>query len=221
MLLKNFKNLVQKLSLFFLILSLYSCERKSELIVAQTKINDNIFGYSRILKLYSDSTFQLSDKPQNKTFKKDTIFIGKYSIVKDTIYFLDKIYNRDKAILQKGYLEILSTSPMKFELLKNKSTISSDLYAKTNSDFTFFTYTKEYFGKDLIGKNSSLNNNEILKVRRIIQSIIKKNRGDFYSGLNENDYYKQCVVIINSKNEKEIKIDCLAKEFDFETGVAI
>jgi len=191
-----------------------SCKEDPELVVGQSIVDDEAVGYKRTLKLFTDGTFMFSDSSQRTFLKRDTIIKGKYSIKKDTIYFQNPLYHFKKGILTNGYFELLSSSPLKLEILKNNSEISSEIYTDTKSDFTFFTYTKEYFGKDLIGKNSSLNEDEILKVKSLIQSAIEKNRSKFRSNFNEGDYYKQCIVIINSKNEKEVKIRCVAKKSD-------
>lgn len=207
--LKNFKYLI----IIILVLSLYSC-KDPELIVAKNVVTSKFSGYTRTMKFLRDSTFTFTDSSHDKVFKNsDKTSKGTYWIKNDTIYFKKEFYYFKKAILKNGYLELLRSSPIKINLLKNKSSIV-DKIDQNIPDFAFFTYTKEYFGKDFIGRNSSLNNDEILKVKKLIQSVIEKNRNDFYRGLNENDYYKQCIVIINSKGEKEININCLAKKSD-------
>ncbi|MDQ7962420.1 hypothetical protein [Flavobacterium lindanitolerans] len=189
-----------------------SCKEDPELVVGRCNSNDKFLGLTRTLKLFKDNTFMYSDSSLNRGIESDTIIKGKYIIKNDTIYFQDRFYYFKKGILTNGYFELLSPRPLKFELLKNNSQINSEIYTDTKSDFTFFTYTKEYFGKDLTGKNSSLNEDEILKVKSLIQSTIEKNRDKFYHNFNEGDYYKQCLVIINSKNEKEVSIHCIGKK---------
>ncbi|MEZ0004981.1 hypothetical protein ABH942_000324 [Flavobacterium sp. 28YEA47A] len=192
-----------------------SCKEDPELVVGHSLVNDPALGHKRTLKLFKDSTFMFADSSLNRGLDRDTIIKGKYTIKNDTIYFQDPFYYFKKGILTNGYFELLSPRPLKFELLKNNSQINSKIYTDTKSDFTFFTYTKEYFGKDLIGKNSSLNEDEILKVKDLIQATIEKNKAKFYSNFNENDYNKQCMVIINSKNEKEVQIHCISKKSSF------
>ncbi|WP_447637576.1 hypothetical protein [Flavobacterium microcysteis] len=191
-----------------------SCKEDPELVVGQSIVDDETLGYKRTLKLFTDGTFMFSDSSQRTFLRHDTIIKGKYTIKNDTIYFQNPFYHFKKGILTNGYFELLRSDPLKLEILKNNSEINSEIYTDTKSDFTFFTYTKEYFGKKLIGKNSSLNEDEILKVKSLIQSTIEKNRAKFYSNLNESDYYKQCMVIINSKNEKKVKIHCIGKKSD-------
>lgn len=211
------KDMIVSLCLFIFCFISLGCEEDSELIVAKAVLEDEISGYTRTLQFFKDSTFQFSESSQNRIFKSDSIIKGKYSIVNDTIYLLNKIYNREKAILKNGYLELLSTSPLKFNLLKNNSNITSELYTDDHSDFTFFTYSKEYFKNDFIGKgkNSSVSGQEIEIVKNLIQKSINENRDKFYSNLNESDYYKQCLVIVNDKNEKELSINCLSKKSEF------
>ena len=99
---------------------------------------------------------------------------------------------------------------MKIELL---FTLKGNYKIKT--DFTFFTYNREYDHIFKQGVSVDLDENDIAKIRELIQNTIKERTKEFIHYTNENEYYKQCIAIINNNNEKEVWIQCLSKRSPF------
>jgi len=158
----------------------------------------------------------LSFTPYDTTVNKQESFCGKYLISNDTLYF-EGNKSFKKAILKNGYVEFLRNS-FKILLIENRTTIHSVRQLQNQTDFTFFTYNRVYEYHFKQGACVDLNENDIIKIRELIQNTIKENSKQFIHFSSENEYFKQCISILNNKNEKEVWIQCLAKRSSFSDG---
>ena len=192
----------------FLILGCNSSHDK--VIIAQNEGKVNSFGFLTRLEMDRNRTYILSFTPYDSLVYKKQFYSGKYQISNDTFYFEgNRIFK--KAVLKNGYIEFLQNS-FKISLIENRTSIHSEKQLQGQKDFTFFTYNSKYEYLFKKGTNVDLNENDIIKIRKIIQSVIKKESKQFIHYSNENEYYKQCISILNNKNEKEVWIQCLSKE---------
>lgn len=197
--------------LFFLLILTSSCVNDNTILLAETKTNINNFGRTTRLEMYSDSNYLLSftfcDPYEEPTFLK-----GKYTIHNDSIYlFNDTEGDTLKAILQNGFIELLYI-PRKIKLLKNTTSIKHHKTNYTSSDFTFFTYTDNFKNIFDTGTNTYISKKDIVNIRQLLNLSIREWSTKYNSNIKESLYVKQCISIINKKNEIEIWINGVSKE---------
>ena len=196
-----------------IIVLLWGCNNtQNRIIIAQNIGKDHAFSGVTRLELDKSNRYILSYTPHDSTISKPRLTLGKYQIKNDTIY----LYEKDntgfkKAILKHGYFEILDDS-YKIKLIKNETSIISKSELRDNSDFTFFTYNKSFEYVFPKGSSTDLNDGEIIKVMETIQRKMNEEYKRFSKPPRQEEYLKQCVAIINSKNEKIVWINCIAKK---------
>ena len=107
----------------FLIVLCLGCNHPEDKIIIAENIENDALGYITKLVMLRDSSYVLSFIPVNATIAEPHIYADKYSIKKDTIYFLrDKQIK--KAILKNGYIEFLDDQ-FKIKLKGNLTSINS------------------------------------------------------------------------------------------------
>ncbi|WP_026898918.1 hypothetical protein [Daejeonella oryzae] len=198
---------MNRVTLSFFLFFLSSCTNSSDkVIIAENIGRDPILGYVTRFEADDNKKYILSFTPNNNINKKE-IYTGKYSIVQDTLY-LDGDKRFNKAIFKHGYIEFFDLH-WKLKLVKNLTSIDSDISLQHQSDFTFFTYNGDLIFKE--GKSVDLNDQDIKQVKSLIQKTIRAESKRFRNHSNENEYFKQGLSILNKRNEKEVWINCISK----------
>ncbi|TDW47318.1 hypothetical protein EV144_105339 [Flavobacterium sp. 270] len=190
---------------------------KTEKTIKISAVNNDDYGGSMKFESYSDSTYILTitnKRYNNKTEK----FKGSCYLKNDTIYFKPVKFNfneSEKAVIKNNFIEFVDGKfPLKIEIQKNLFQSKSKLDLKKYSDYTFFTFDPKFYGiyfnyKPNSIKQYDLNQNELVEVDRILRKCFSENNSRLRS---VNKYVKQCIVIINDKQEKEIWISCYCKD---------
>ena len=201
----------RKITMFLIVLCL-GCNHPEDKIIIAENIENDALGYITKLVMLRDSSYVLSFIPVNATIAEPHIYADKYSIKKDTIYFLrDKQIK--KAILKNGYIEFLDDQ-FKIKLKGNLTSINSGSELKNYKDFSFFTYNKNFENIFKKGNSADLNIEDLEKIILLIQNQIKKSKY-FYRHSDQNEYFKQCISIMNENNEKEVWVNCVAKNSNY------
>jgi hypothetical protein len=218
-----------KLTIYLIIFGLfiqcnkeYSKKLKPQKIEKISAINNyNLFGGNTSLKFqfFSDSSyvFTFIDKDLNhdKVEKFNDFCYSK----NDTIYFSQTRFRyngSEKAVIKNNFIEFIDGDfPLKIEIKKNLLQTKNRLNLEKYNDYTFFTFEakfhKKYFNdKTNILKPTDLDQNELIEMDQILQRCFKENASKLK---NINLYIKQCIVVINQKQEKEVWISCYCKDF--------
>jgi hypothetical protein len=194
---------------------LYSCSSATkdtrEILIAHDNF-DEFTRYQIDFRLLTDSTFIFTYNSSEWSHERKEIFRGRYFVKYDTIYFhpFDFSYIRsDKAILKGDFIEFLNgDKPLKMRLRETvlKSIVTYD--TTKYSDYAFFTFDADFYGKFSNGSKSiDLNANELKLVDSLLNVCLKDN-----SIKRElKDYYKQCISVVDSSNEKVVWINLLCK----------
>jgi hypothetical protein len=204
---------MNKVFSILIIVLLWGCNNsQNKIIIAQNNGKDLAFSGVTRLELDKTNRYVLSYTPHDTTFSKARLTLGEYRLKNDTIY----LYENDntgfkKAILKHGYFEILDDC-YKIKLVENKTFIVSKSELRDNNDFTFFTYNKSFESVFPKGLSTDLNDSDIIKIMETIQRKMNDERKRFNKPPRQEEYFKQCVAIINSKNEKIVWINCIAKK---------
>lgn len=211
------------LSLFFLGLFI-QCKNetrpkntsKTETISA---INENnyIGKFSMKLQLFSDSSYIFTLSQKDLDHEKLEKYKGFGYFKNDTIYFshFDFRFNRsEKAVIKNNFIEFINGDfPLKIEIKKNLFKTKNKLNFKNYEDYAFFTFEPKFYAQyfdynpnDI--KSCDLNQDELTEIDQILKKCFSENS----LKLRKIDkYVKQCIVVLNNKQEKEVWIGCYCK----------
>ncbi len=211
--------------LYFLILSLFiNCKKDKIKIEKQTKIEqiyaENNYGmFGKInLKIYSDSTYTCVRYETSPNYEKTEKFNGFLKIVKDTINFFPfdfKPNNSTKAVIKNNFVEFVDGEfPLKIEIKRNKLKSKNSLKFDKIKDYAIFSFDEKYHSNIYYGykpksiKAYDLKQNELEELDKILKKCFAENN----SKLKDiNNYVKQCIVVINQKQEIEVWVSCHCK----------
>lgn len=196
-----------------MIVLLWGCNNaQNRIIIAQNIGKDHAFSGVTRLELDKSNRYILSYTPHDSTISKARLTLGEYRIDNDTIYLYQ---NSDagfkKAILKHGYFEILDDC-YKIKLIENNTSIVSRSELRDYPDFTFFTYSKSFEYVFPQGLSIDLDDSGIIKLMETIQNKMNEERKRFNKPPTQDEYFKQCVAVVNSKNEKIVWVNCIAKK---------
>jgi hypothetical protein len=206
---------MRKLSLLFITpLLLCQCSHKekisNEIIIAE----NNYEGiYSQTLTLSRDSTFsfKLVDYVPTTEIKED--FKGKYHIKNDTVYFSQKVQfvEGDIAVLKNNFVEFINGRyPFKIQIVKSSILLKQSIFVDPYSDYSSFVFNPEFYNFfSASAKPYDLNKSELALLDTLLNNCIKKNPEIISRPIEK--YYKICVAVINSNNEKEVRVYCVCK----------
>lgn len=215
-----------KILLSLIILSLFiQCKNdkskyKKPKIEKISAINNYNFVGNTSLKfqLFSDSSyvFTITEKDENheKVEKFDDFCYSK----KDTIYFSQTRfrYNRsEKAVIKNNFIEFIGGDfPLKIEIQKNQLWTKNKLNLEKYKDYAFFSFEAQFHEKYFSDKPNTLKPSDLNQKELVeIDQILKKCFSDNKSKLRKFDkYIKQCIVVINKKQEKEVLINSYCKD---------
>lgn len=213
------------LSLAILVLFIQCKEQKSkkdttknEQITAQNTYN--FIGSGSIkFQLFSDSSYIFTVMQKDFDYEKLEKYKGFCYLKSDTLYFIPikfKFNRSEKAVIKNNFIEFVDgESPLKIEIKKNLFHTKVKLDLKKHNSYAFFTFNPEfqrftYYGyKPKTIKPSDLNQSELIELDKILQRCFKENASKLR---NINQYVKQCVVVTNEKQEKEVWIGCYCKD---------
>lgn len=183
---------------------------------------ENIYDLSGNIKLniFSDSTYIFTVLGQSPNYEKTEKFNGFCYQKNDTIYFKPfefEFNDSEKAVIKNNFIEFVGGKfPLKIEIKKNTLKSINNLNFKKYNDYAFFTFDQNFYTSTYYGyepntvKAVDLNQNDLIKVDEILKKCFSEN------GLNIKDfdnYVKQCITVLNSKNEKEVWISLYCKDF--------
>jgi hypothetical protein len=185
---------------------------KEEILIAENKYD---FGGYYNLKLYSDSTYNFITRDSYFDDEKGKSFEGRYISKGDSIYFSPLRFEyaqAEKAVVKNNFVEFLNGRyPLRIELIKSK--IIQNVFTDTSKfkDYTFFIYNSQFYS--FFSDNErpcDLDLNEISKIDSLVNLCITRNFEKL--SLKPDDYFKQCIAVLNSDNEKVIWVNCLCKK---------
>ena len=204
---------MNKLFSILILVLFWGCNNThNRIIIVQNIGKNHAFSGVTRLELDKSNRYILSYTPHDSTISKPRLTLGEYRIKNDTIYLYENVITGfKKAILKHGYFEILDDC-YKIKLVENQTSIVTKSELQDNSDFTFFTYNKSFEYVFPQGSSTDLNDSDIVKIMETIQRKMNDERKRFIKALRQEDYFKQCVAIVNSKNEKIVWINCIAKK---------
>ena len=194
-------------------------EQKIEQISAVNHYN--FFGKSSFkFQFFSDSSyiFTIIDKDINhEKLEKFSDFCYKKN---DTIYFSQTRFRYNgskKAVIKNNFIEFIDGDfPLKIEVKKNVFHTKSKLDLKKHKDYAFFSFEEKFHERYFRNRSKNikpldLNQNELTELDEILKKCFSENSSKLR---NINQYLKQCIVVLNEKQEKEIWISCYCKDFD-------
>ena len=207
------------LFLFFIMLFCFSCTEKKdsskEILIAENQLD---FRITYNLTLYSDSMYLFTFNDGNFNHEKNEKFRGRYLFNKDTIIFTPfqfDFLDANKAVIKNNFVEFLDGKyPFKIKVLKTSVEQKLKIDTTNVSDFALFTYNPKHYSyfSDSI-KPYDLNKEDLITIDSLLAKCIAENNG---IGRKKDEYFKQCTAIINSRNEKEVRIYCLCKKHFFK-----
>lgn len=169
-------------------------------------------------EFYSDSTYTFINIKNQLNNNKKEKFEGSCFFKNDTLYFKTAKFSfneSEKAVIKNNFIEFIGGKfPLKIEITKNLFQTKKQLDLKKYNDYTFFTFDPNFYGiyfnyKSNIIKPYDLNQKELIEADQILKKCFSKNALQLRK---IDQYVKQCIVIINDKQEKEVWISCFCKE---------
>jgi len=207
-----------KIQFFILLIVCFQCTneevKKKELLFAENSFDDLI--KTRIdFKLYSDSTYIFSLEEKDVNHEKNEIFKGRYITKNDSILFSPFHFDfvkAEKAVIKNNFIEFLGGRyPLKIKIQKSSIVQNKDFDTLRFSNYALFTYDSNFYNC-FSGhvRPSDLNNDELVKIDSILNLCFIQNKERI--SRKADAYFKQCIAVINSDNEKEVWIHCLCKD---------
>lgn len=194
---------------------------KKELIYAENNYGSfGIIGHvNKIsLKIYSDSSYYCVRYQKDFDSEKTEKFNGTFKIKNDTMLFFPLYFKPNhsaKAIIKNNFVEFVDgESPLKIEIKTNTQKQKNNLSFEKLKDYAVFTFNENYYGSTYYGykpnsiKPYDLKQNELEEIDRIMKKCFAENKAELR---NIDGYVKQCIPIINSKQEIEIWVSCYCK----------
>lgn len=190
---------------------------KNQKIEKISAVNNYDFGGSTKFEFYSDSTYVFTTIEESTDHEKTEKFSGFCYSKKDTLYF-DRAGFRfnesEKAVIKNNFIEFIDGKfPLKIEIKKNLLQTKNKLALKKYEDYAFFTFDSKFYSpyfdyKPNTIKPYDLTENEFHEVDQILKKCFSENNVKLRK---IDQYVKQCIVILNDKNEKEVLILCYCK----------
>lgn len=170
-------------------------------------------------QFFSDSSYAFTIIKKESDYEKLEIFRGPCFVKNDTIYFkpFEFKFDRssDKAVIKNNFIEF-NKSGLKIEIKKNLYKTKNKLDLTKFNDYAFFSFNQEMHSPIYYGyepntiKPYDLTQKELVETDLILKKCFSENK----SKLEKFDkYIKQCIVVINKKQEKEVWISCYCNDF--------
>ena len=208
----------RKFILIFTILSLFiQCKKSKTETLKDTKIeqifaeNNYDLGGNVKFELFSDSTYNFTSIVKSPNYEKTEKFNGFCEVKNDTLYFKPfefEYTNSEKAVIKNNFIEFISDkSSFRIEIKKNFLNTKNKLEFTKFKDYAIFTYKPE--SKNSGYKPYDINQKELEEIDRILSKCFTENKSKLKS---KNEYVKQCIIVKNVNNEKEVWINCYCKD---------
>lgn len=200
-----------------------SKNEKVEKITAEN--NYDFYGKTSLkFQYFSDSTYIFTITKKEPDYEKFEKFTGFCFVKNDTIYFKPFEFKFDrrskKAVIKNNFIEFINDeSTLKIEIKKNLLHTKNKLDLRNYNDYAFFSFNQRvhspiyYSYKPNTIKPYDLRQNELIEMNQILQRCFKENASKLK---NINQYIKQCIVVLNEKQEKEVWISCYCKDFSIK-----
>jgi hypothetical protein len=196
---------------------------KKEMISATNQYN-YIGDASMKFQFFSDSSYVFTVQQKDFDHEKLERFKGFCYFKNDTLYFKPFEFKFDrrseKAVIKNNFIEFINDeSALKIEIKKNLFQTKNKLDLKKYNDYAFFSFNEGvdspvYYGyKPKTIKAYDLKQNELIELDQILKRCFKENSSKLK---NINKYLKQCIVVINDKQEKEVWVSCYCKGFNLK-----
>lgn len=195
--------------------------QKTEKILAIN--NYNFIGNTSLkFQFFSDSSYAFTILKKEDDYEKLEIFKGSCFIKNDTIYFKPFKFkfdrSSDKAVIKNNFIEF-NKSVLKLEIKKNLFHTKSRLDFTKFKDYSFFTFKQEFHSPIYYGYEPNTVKPYDLTQKELIETdqILKKCFSEKKSKLKKFDkYIKQCIAVINKKQEKEVWVSFYCNDFYFK-----
>ncbi|MFH6999211.1 hypothetical protein ACHRVZ_14845 [Flavobacterium sp. FlaQc-57] len=211
--------------LAFLLLFIQCKEEKIKKNAAKVEMISAINTYNFIgdaslkFQLFSDSSYVFTITENDLNHEKKEKFKDFCFSKNDTIYFSRTRFRyngSEKAVIKNGFIEFIDgESPLKIEIKKNLFHTKAKLDLKKYNNYAFFTFNPEFQRPKNYGyksgtiKPADLDQNELIELNRILKICFKENASKLK---NINQYIKQCIVVLNEKQEKEVWTFCYCRD---------
>lgn len=188
---------------------------KTHVLIAENA-TDPLGGYIRMVVYDSTYTFEaVSKSPNHDKIEK---FNGSCFIKKDTIYFSPFEFDyveSEKAVIKNNFVEFIGGDyPLKIGIKKTSLQLTPKLDLRKYPDYAVFTFDPEFYSYFPKGtKPFDLEQDELVEVDRILNLCFKENSSELT--YDSSEYTKQCISVINLKNEKEVIVYCNCKMMSF------
>ena len=164
--------------------------------------------------MYADSTYIFTAQEyQEYRHEKNEIFRGRYLLRDDSIIFFPFHFyyiGAETAVVNNNFIEFLGgKTPFKMKIMKTSLKAEHRIDTLKFDDYSFFTYDSNFY-KNLFPRESipdHLNSEDLVKIDSVLSSCIRKANLTFELS----NYFKQCVAVKNSKDEREVWINLLCK----------
>ncbi len=217
--------MIRKYFLFFGLIGLFcKCAKKeetNELVKVEQVLAENIYDLigSSKLQIYSDSTYDFTVIENSPNHEKIDKYKGRCFIKNDTVFFepFDFQYtNSTKAILKNNFIEFIQGDfPYKIKIKKSSIEIKQTIDFGKFDSYSLFTYDNKfysYFTKN--AKPYELTQNDLTNVDKILEKCFEENKAVLRN--KSNQYTKQVIAVVKSKNEVEVWVNCNCKDKFFK-----
>lgn len=192
---------------------------RTELIYAANDYEHYGMGNKIGLKIYSDSSY-LYVKYNKDYDNSETIeqVKGKIKSINDTLLFSPanfKPYDGTRAVIKNDFVEFVDGKhPLRIEIKTTTVAQKNKLNFENFKDYAVFSFYPKYYSPTYYGykansiKPYDINQKELEEIDKIVKKCFAENASKLR---NINEYFKQCVVVKNAKQEIEVWVDCFCK----------
>lgn len=183
---------------------------RSEILTAAVSSSRGLGNKDYTFKLYSDSTYTFDiHEYEEYAHEKNEVFRGRNYFRGDSIIFFPSLFqftHSEIAVIKNGYIEFINGDrPFKMKVIDAFADYEGVDTVKFN-DYSMFTYDTAFyndFPKSAIPYD--LTNVDLIEVDRLLSSCLANSNLSFPLS----DYFKQCMAVKNSSNEREVWVNLL------------
>ena len=198
--------------LLLLLISLTHCTPNNRLDNVKLVAGANLdFGISFHIEFYTDSMYLFTFINSDFNHEINEKFRGRYRLQNDTILFDPFRFDytdATEAVLKNNFLEFLDGKhPFKLKVKRSIFPITSNIDTSKYRDYFLFTYSPKFYSifSDSVTAYD-LKNNDLHLIDSLLISMGKQKISS-----QMDRYFRQCIAVINTKNEIEVWVNCLCK----------
>lgn len=175
---------------------------------------------SLTFQFFSDSSYAFTIIEKDNNHSKIEKFNDFCYSKNDTIYFSQTRFRyngSEKAVIKNNFIEFIGGDfPLKIEIKKNLLPTKNTLNLEKYNDYAFFSFEEKFHERYFQNRSKNikpidLNQNELIELDEILKKCFSENSSKLRK---INQYIKQCIVVLNEKQEKEIWVSCYCKDSD-------